>query len=372
LPYCFGAADALMLFVADTLPDDLPEYSRIAPDAATIRILPEKNWQISKCSENILTLDHCRFRIDNGPWQEADAIDAQTKLLDLERSCDVELEYDFNIDDDFDFNTAIDLVMEMPDTFQLALNGENFAVEHKGFLFDKAFERITLPGNLRKGVNTINMKTRFEQDEETYAMIRRARVFESEYNKLTFKTEIESIYLCGNFSVRHHGSIAPLANNASRLSGTFALGAPVICDMVNADKLISEGLPFFAGKVTLKNCFTLTSDELKNIQYFTCNVLGSNSIKVKVNGIECGAAYWEPFAVYVKDALQMGLNTIEIELTISLRNMLGPHHLINGEFFWIGTFSFNRESTLMRNTPAPSTPSFCMIDFGIKDLKFTC
>ena len=372
LPYCFGAADALMLFVSDTLPvDELPEYTRIANDAAAIRLLPEKNWQISGCSENILTLDHCRFRIDNGPWQEADAIDAQTKMLDLERSCDVELEYDFSVADDFDFNTPVDLVMEVPETFRIFLNGQPVTIEHNGYLFDKAFERIKLPANFRKGLNTISMTTRFEQDEETYAMIRRARVFESEYNKLTFNTEIESIYLCGNFSVHHTGAVAPLANDASRLSGTFALGAPMICEMVNAADLISDGLPFFAGKVTLKNSFTLTPDELKNIRYFTCQVKGSNSIKVKINGIDCGAAFWEPYAVYVKDALQMGVNTIEVELTISLRNMLGPHHLLKGESFGVGTFSFNRESTLMRLAPQPSTPAFCMVDFGIKDLKFT-
>ncbi len=372
LPHSFGAADALMLFVSDTLPaDELPEAERIAPDAAAIRLLPEKNWQVAKNSENILTLEHCRFRIDGGEWQYADAIDAQNKLLDLERGCDLELEYDFNADDDFDLDTPVDLAVEVPENFTFALNGQSFEIEHNGYLFDKAFERIKLPANFRKGVNTISMKTRFEQDEETYETIRKARIFESEYNKLTFKTEIESVYLCGNFAVRHHGATTPLANYASRLSGDFALAGKLSGELVNSANLLDEGFPFFAGKVTLKNAFTLTAEELKKIRFFTCNVTGANSIKVKINGKDCGAAFWEPFAVPVKDALQMGVNTIEVEMAISLRNMLGPHHLVQGEYFWVGTLSFNRESTLLRHAPAATVPAFCMVDFGISSLKFT-
>ncbi|MBE6359313.1 MAG: hypothetical protein E7057_08745 [Lentisphaerae bacterium] len=368
----FGAADALMLFAADELPvEELPQEVRIAADAAAIRLLPENSWQISKATENILTLERCRFRIDGGQWQCADAIDAQTKLLDLERCCDLELEYDFNVADDFDFNTPVDLAVEVPESFRFTLNGQEFAIEHNGYLFDKAFERIKLPANFRKGLNTIGMKTRFEQDDNTYETIRKARIFESEYNKLTFNTEIESVYLCGDFAVHHDGTTVSVANNATRLNGSFALGAKLSGDIVKCTNLITEGMPFFAGKVTLKNSFTLTPEEAKSIRFFTCQVRGSNSIKVKVNGIDCGGAFWEPFAVPVKNALQMGVNTIEIELTISLRNMLGPHHLLEGESFWIGTCSFNRESTLMRNAPSPSTPAFCMVDFGITDLKFT-
>lgn len=373
IDHTFGAADALMLFVSDKLTADfLPEYERFDPASPAVRLLPDRAWQISRISDNILTLDHCRYRVDGGEWQDADAIDVQTRLLDLERSCDLELEYDFFVDEDFDHTIPVDMAVEEPEKFHFTLNGMEFSPVANGYLFDKAFERVRLPDNFRQGKNTIGMKIRFEQDPETYETIRKARIFESEYNKLTFKTEIESIYLCGNFSVHHHGAVAPLANDSSRMKGSFALGAPLKCEIVNSGELLTAGLPFFAGKVTLKNSFTLTSEELKNIKFLSFTPKGANSVKVKINDIDCQAAYWEPFALPVKKALRAGFNTVELELVISLRNMLGPHHLQIGESFSVSTLSFNREPTLIRNTPPETTPEFCMVDFGVTDIKFTC
>ena len=80
-----------MLFASDRLTADfLPEMNRFNPDSTTIRMIPERSWQIAGFTDNILTLDHCRYRVDGGQWLEADAIDVQTRLLDLERSCDLE------------------------------------------------------------------------------------------------------------------------------------------------------------------------------------------------------------------------------------------------------------------------------------------
>ena len=370
--HSFGSADALMLFASDRLTADfLPEMNRFNPDSTTIRMIPERSWQIAGFTDNILTLDHCRYRVDGGQWLEADAIDVQTRLLDLERSCDLELEYDFWIDEDFDASTSIDLAVEEPEKFTFTLNGEPFKAEVNGYLFDKAFERVSLPANFRTGKNSIGMKIRFVQDQETYETIRKARIFESEYNKLSFQTEIESIYLCGKFSIRHHGDTAALANDAVRMKGSFAISSPLNYEIVNSANLLTSGLPFFAGKITLRNSFTLTQEEMRQIRFLTFDLKGANSAKVKINGIDCGAVFWEPFAVPVNNALQMGINSIELELTISLRNMLGPHHLQVGESFSVSTLSFNSEPTLLRNTPPPSTPEFCMIDFGVKNIRFT-
>ena len=163
----------------------------------------------------------------------------------------------------------------------------------------------------------------------------------------------------------------PLAGEASRLKGSFSLGAPLKYAKVDSGNLVTGGLPFFAGKVTLKNTFSLTPEETAEINFFTCHPKGSNSIKVRINGENCGGAFWEPFAVPVKGKLQPGINTIEIELVISLRNMLGPHHLQAGEHYWIGTLSFNHEPDILQRKPAPSTPEYCMVDFGITNIKFT-
>ncbi|MBO5667779.1 MAG: hypothetical protein J6S43_01505 [Lentisphaeria bacterium] len=372
LPYSFAAADALMLFVSDDLePEKLPEFKRFAPNRTAIRLLPETSWQISQIEENILTLDFCRFRVDNGDWQYANAIDVQSRLLQMEKDCDLELEYEFTIDEDFDFDTGLFMVIESPDKFTFALNGREFTTDKCGYLFDKAFERIRLPENLIPGRNVISMKLRFSQTQETYETLRKAREFESERNKLTFQTEIESIYLAGNFSVRHNGKSILLERNAMRLQGSFSLGAPLYCDRINCQDLLNNGMPFFAGKITLKNMFTLTPDEVDKINFFSCKLQGANSLKLRLNGQDCGGAFWEPFALNVRGKLQPGINVIEMELTFSLRNMLGPHHLLAGEPLGVGPTSFFLEPNCLGVPGLPSTKEYCMVESGVSDIKFT-
>ena len=372
LEYSFAPADALLLFVSDDLEiGELPECQRIAPNADPIRLLPEKSWQISQMQENIITLDFCRFRTDHGQWQFANAVDVQSRLLMMEKDCDLELEYEFTVGEDFDFSAPVFMAVESPEKFTFSLNGKNFAAQKDGYLFDKAFEKIRLPENLRPGKNIIAAKMRFCQAPGTYDTLRKARVFESERNKLTFKTEIESIYLAGNFSVRHDGKSCRLERNAMRLSGSFALGSPLHSESVDCSDLLNSGMPFFAGTVTLKNMFTLTPDEVDKINFFTCNLKGANSLKLRLNGQDCGGAWWEPFAFPVKGKLQPGINVIELELTISLRNMLGPHHLLAGEPLGVGPTSFFLEPNYLGVPGLPSTPEYNMVEFGVNNLKFT-
>lgn len=58
----------------------------------------------------------------------------------------------------------------------------------------------------------------------------------------------------------------------------------------------------------------------------------------------------------------------EIELTTSLRNLLGPHHLEEGESYGVHTLSFNREANAV-GWPAPAyNPGYCFVKLGLTEL----
>jgi hypothetical protein len=94
---------------------------------------------------------------------------------------------------------------------------------------------------------------------------------------------------------------------------------------------------------------------------------GANSCKVRVNGKDAGICCWEPFAYDLSGLLQEGNNTLELELTTSLRNMLGPHHLAEGESYFIHTMSFNKDPNFIDRKPAPYSAGYNFVNFGIAD-----
>lgn len=318
---------------------------------------------------NLLTLDRCRYRVDGGAWIRDDVSVIQGRLLNLKRDCDLELEFEFATGDSFDLATPLTLVSETPERFEYSLNGKPFPAVDGGACFDEAFRRIALPGNLRRGVNVIGMKTRYHQEPEVYAALERARKFETEYNKLTFDSEIESVYLLGNFTVNHAGRVEPLTRLAERFHGEFTLGAPAEGAAADARDLVRAGFPFFAGKLTLGGSFDLTAEEAETLRYLRFAPFGANSYRVRINGDEAGFLYNGKFAVSVAGMLRAGRNTLELELTTSLRNMLGPHHLAEGESYAVHTLSFNREANAVGWSAPPYDEGYCFVRLGLDRIE---
>jgi hypothetical protein len=63
-------------------------------------------------------------------------------------------------------------------------------------------------------------------------------------------------------------------------------------------------------------------------------------IKATLNGVELPPIAWSPWEVEITEALREGENELELVLTNSLRNLLGPHHHREGELIEVGPSSF--------------------------------
>lgn len=366
--YPFAAGDAAMFFVAGHPAKHAPKlHVKDAFALPPVKRL-DNGFTIREDSGNLLTLDRCRYRVDGGEWIADDVSVIHGRLLNLKHDCDLELEFSFELAPDFDFNAPLTLVAETPERYRFNFNGHDFDAEDGGPLFDRAFRRIALPAALRPGRNVLTMKTRYHQPEEVYAKLERAKQFETEYNMLTFDSEVESVYLYGDFSVRHSGRTEELIRDAERFHGNFELGAPLAGSRADASDLVRAGMPFFAGKVTLYKEFELTADEAEAIRYLRFAPHGANSFAVKINGENAGTCFWGPYALRADEFLRAGVNKLEIELTTSLRNLLGPHHLEEGESYGVHTLSFNREANAV-GWPAPAyNPGYCFVKLGLAEL----
>ncbi len=367
--YPFASGEGLLIFVSDRAAN--PEKIYTATDYSTMKTVKKVSTDfevVSVSDGNLITLDRCRYRVDGGEWIADDVCVITERLLKRKCDCDLEMEFDFEVTEKFDLTTPMTLISETPSMFEYSLNGEKFNAVDGGKFYDQAFRRIALPQNLRYGINTIGMKCRFHQEQIVYDSLEKAKKFETEYNKLTYDSEIENIYLASNFRVEHDGEVKQLDRQAKRYCGKFTLGQPLVNSVINAADIAEDGMPFFAGKIVLKQNFTLTADEIAKCRYLRFRHIGANSYRVKINGIELGLLYDGQFALPVGNTLENGMNSLEIEMTVSLRNMLGPHHNEEGESYSVHTLSWLKEPNAADKKNVPFNENYCLVELGIADI----
>ena len=107
--------------------------------------------------------------------------------------------------------------------------------------------------------------------------------------------------------------------------------------------LESQGYPFFAGSITLSKRITLSKEEASSA-VISFEKLPSIVTGIYVNGRMAGKILWKPYSVDISEFAVEGENEIEITLTGSLRNLLGPFHLIEGETYSALPFYFFRKT----------------------------
>ena len=318
-------------------------------------------WQIES-DDNAITLDYCDVYFDGKlAYENLPVNDVQEKALSFERKVNTKLVFKFNVKD-LSFGKC-ELVVETPEIFDITVNGKAIKTEINGYYFDASFKVIDIFNYVVEGQNEITLECDFVQSEQVYENAKKSLIFESEKNKLSYDMEIEAIYLKGDFAVKTDEEFEDLDRNALRTNGNFyIIKAP---DTLNSGDIVKQGYPFFAGSMNFKKKITLTADECKN-RSIKFSRLGSTVIKVKVNGKDTDKIMWQPYELDVSKLLHEGENDIEITITGSLRNLLGPFHLSDGENYWVCPNSFFHESPIWRKGLNPNwTDSYCFVEFGL-------
>ncbi len=355
LEYCFEPGGDLLLMVRP--------HAAHAPKTEKL----DATFNLKLLTPNTLMLDTCRCYVDGKLLAERiETISLMPELLKLERAAELKLEFSFETDSAFDCSCPLHLVIENPEQYKISLNGSTVEAHEDGFLFDPAFKTIPLP-SCRKGTSVIALETHFEQNPKVYEMLRRGSQFESEGNKISFDMELESIYIAGNFAVKNSGSAESLNRNAERIHGPFVITAPET--VTPCDNLQHAGLCFFAGKVLLTRRFDLESTQFT---FLNCETLLANAAEIRLNGRELGVMLWRPWRVAIPAGLlKKKDNLLEVRLSGSLRNLLGPHHLEEGEAYGVGPSTFFRYEDYLGHKPRLWNENYCLVRFGLENLYFS-
>jgi len=331
-------------------------------EKTTETIKLDKIFDISYSSENALTLDKCEYRFDGGEWQDEIAvINLFNKALELQKTCDIEMKFKFNIGEEFDFSSVC-LCMEDPEKFRISINGKEYKFEDCGMYIDHSFRKSNIGDYLVVGENTILMNISFVQSEEIYYAKFTPGVHESVLNKLTYETELESIYITGNFGVNMAEEFRLGERRCIHGGKTFTLVKPN--RQVDITDITRQNYWFFAGEIDLvQNVNVLKNDDKRYIVSF--KHLNAPAAQVFVNGNFAGNIAFAPFTLDVSDFIADGINEIKIKMLSGNRNLLGPHHRPYGESYFVGPATFSDKNSWADDPDLPPwTDNYSFVLFG--------
>ncbi len=315
-------------------------------------------WDIKDRSFNSLALDKCTYWFD-GELQEERAyvLDIIHKATDLGRAVELRAEFSFNAEY---IPEKLYIACETPEMFDIKVNGDRIDKTEHGYFRDKAFKMLDIAKYAKLGENAIELSTHLDQSAETYENLEKSKKFESEKNKLVYDMEVEPIYLVGDFDVRCNGEFTDAGRDAYFVDDSFTVVCP--SGRVALSSLERSGYPFFSGRLVFKRKITLDGTNYS----VTFNKKGVNVIKLTVNGKHVRTLLWAPYTVDISEFLKVGENEIEIEILNNLRNLLGPHHMGEGESYSVGPNSFYKHPCIWNGYGKPAfRETYCLVSTGI-------
>ena len=157
--------------------------------------------------------------------------------------------------------------------------------------------------------------------------------------------EFEPIYLCGDFAVYAENEFTQLNLNAERVKAGFILTNPAT--EISLKNIEKQGYLFFSGRIKLTKEFDIDDTNCRLV----FNKTGINAINVYVNGSLVENILWAPFQCDISKYVKKGKNIITLEIVNNLRNLMGPHHLADGESYTVGPGAFYKEPCVWNKNP---------------------
>ncbi len=320
----------LLVLHTDQSPASVP--SQVTSSAVETVMLPDR-WTFRRLDPNAITLDYCALRLEDGPWSEPKPVwQAHRRVMLAGVGTSFALRFRFQVED---VPSAIELVLECPDRFQITVNGQSVPYRDIGYWRDISFKRVDIRPHVRAGENVIELAGVVAED-----------------------TELEDIYLIGDFGVRAR-RIGPERHGAEGMDfDRYAPEFALIGEAVEGSSrdLNLQGYPFFAG--TLSLCQAVEVADPGERAVLALDGLHAIVADVWVNGQQAGAILLPPHQVDVTGLLQPGVNEIEVRLVTSLRNLLGPLHRAGGDQTWTGPHDFM--------DPVQWTDDYIFVPFGFE------
>jgi len=324
-------------------------------DTCAERIPLSGSFTLTERPENMMTLDYARISYDGVNYEKArPVILIKDMLLRARYSGELWLKFEFDVQE----LPAVLKAAAEPLTYkEVTVNGTPIVLDGDWWL-DRSFVTADIASCVQIGHNEIVMKIDYFQSDYVYYVLY-GGVSESLRNCLNFDTEIESIYLVGNFCVKtDNEKMTAAENNAFCYDGTFALAAQK--DQIDFNNIVLDGYPFFAGSVEAQTVYTYEKGGATELyvdgRYAVCDVT--------VNGIYAGRLMFKRH-MNLEAFLQEGDNIIAIRIYNANRNLLGPHHFKTPEPLAVGPTHFSLENMWDGEESKMFKERYAFVRFGI-------
>lgn len=341
---------SLMLFEDGTEPD-------LSDHRQEEIVRPTGLFKVVGSTWNSLTLDHCDYYFD-GKLQEKNGyvLNIAERANELGRKVHILQNYHVEF---ACLPETVYLACETPEKFIITVNGNLVTRQPEGCFRDKCIQKIDISEYILLGENTISFQCAFKQNEEFYENLKKAKLFESEKNKLVYDMEIEPVYLLGDFRVRTDGEWEQLERNAVRYHGPFVIDAPPT--EVRLQNLEKQGYPFFCGTLVLEGELEIKGGN----PVLQVETKGIHVLKVEINGME--KILLTGNKAYLNDFHAHGRTKVKFTIINNLRNLMGPHHLEEGESYFVGPFSFFQEDCIWNfGMKQLWNPDYCFVETSIE------
>ncbi len=240
-----------------------------------------KNIYFSKASDIVYE----KYGFQGNPWNHSVQYKSQIVERDTFKTGGFRVQYKFEVKGDLseaDFKISV----ERPEIFTVKVNGSPVQPLDGEWFLDRAFPVYDIRSLVRPGTNTVEIQV----------------------SPMSVFAEIEPIYVMGDFSV------LPAA------TGWFI-------DMKKpAPELGSwkdQGLPFYSWEVGYKKSYQV--DNTGKSWKVALPAWHGTVAEVVVNGESAGTIGFEPYELDVTGFIKSGNNSVELRVTGSLKNLLGPH-----------------------------------------------
>ncbi|HEX2976649.1 MAG TPA: hypothetical protein VHO68_12000, partial [Bacteroidales bacterium] len=194
--------------------------------------------------------------------------------------------YKFTVKGNFDYS-EMNAVVERPDLWKISVNGSEIKPEEGKWWLDREFGIVNISKLVKQGENVISLSV----------------------SPMKVHAEIEPVYITGNFSVipaEKGWLIAPPAKVYA--SGSWK----------------SQGMPFYSWDMTYSR--QVQSDNADVRWKVALGKWNGTVAGVYVNDRKAAVIAFPPYTADISAFMKPGMNRIEVKVTGSLRNLLGPHH----------------------------------------------
>lgn len=348
------------------------EIDTLPPSPLTSSLALATTWQLERMNDNVFYLEFATYRTENQDFGSTYPILAINDMLTKQDyHGPLTLRFAFHSDVELD---GLKLALEGPAGQEIFLNGTPVPNCPEGYFVAKQFETITLPVSIKPGENVIEIRRYFEPLAKARSSI--TSLFENLPG-----VELEAMYLVGDFAVNSRQK--PTLADALRLSFEFRLAHE---QQTVQSEIVTKGYPFYSGTMALTQEIDVPATcDCANATLVLDSVSACH-VRVLLNGQYQGETGWAPFSVSLA-SLKPGKNTLRLEVTNTLKNLLGPHHRPKGEYGecwsgygfpnlpWLGPIDEGTRQHIddWENKRIPDTSAwtedYMLVPFGLADAK---